>query len=87
MHPMNFTRTTTLLASGVFGWSRNPIYLGMLIFMIGLAVWCADGLAFIPCAVFFIWINTWQIAVEEYYLERQFGADYTHYCKKVRRWL
>lgn len=87
VHPINFSNTRVLLATGVFSLSRNPIYLGMLIVMLGLAFLCADGLAFIPSVVFFIWINHWQIPAEEFHLQRQFGAAYTQYCKKVRRWL
>jgi len=87
VNPMQFCNNTTLLDSGVFAWSRNPIYLGMLVFLLGAALFNRDGMAFIPCVVFYIWINYWQIAVEEFHLQRQFGTLYTQYCKKVRRWL
>jgi protein-S-isoprenylcysteine O-methyltransferase Ste14 len=76
-----------LLATGLFSLSRNPIYLGMLLVMLGLATGLADGLAFIPSLIFFIWINNWQIPAEEFHLQRHFGVAYTDYCKKVRRWL
>lgn len=87
VHPQNFSNTTALLATGLFSLSRNPIYLGMLLVMLGLATGLADGLAFIPSLIFFIWINNWQIPAEEFHLQRHFGVAYTDYCKKVRRWL
>ena len=86
-HPLNFANTTVLLASGVFSLSRNPIYLGMLILMLSLALACADLLSFVPGIIFWLWINYWQIAAEENHLQRHFGAAYVEYCKQVRRWL
>lgn len=86
-HPLNFANTTVLLASGVFSLSRNPIYLGMLILMLSLALACADLLAFVPGIIFWLWINYWQIAAEENHLQCHFGAAYVEYCKQVRRWL
>ncbi len=86
VHPMEFSANTSLLTTGVFARTRNPIYLGMLIFMLGLAFIFGDILAFLPCLAFFLWINYWQISVEELHLKRRFGAAYTQYCQQVRRW-
>jgi protein-S-isoprenylcysteine O-methyltransferase Ste14 len=87
VHPMNFANNNSLIVSGVFRVTRNPIYLGMLLVLAGFAVYLGDVLALISPLVFFLWINYWQIAVEEVHLRSHFGAAYNNYCDKVRRWL
>ena len=78
---------STLVTSGIHGWSRNPIYLGMFLLYggIGLAVrspWIV--ILTLPLA---ITIPHGVIAREEEYLERRFGDAYRHYKARVRRWL
>ncbi|MFA6099078.1 MAG: isoprenylcysteine carboxylmethyltransferase family protein [Patescibacteria group bacterium] len=78
---------TTLLRSGVYNTTRNPMYLGMLLSYLGLAwlmgiIWAL----FVAVAVFFI-INQQIIPREEQYLTRKFGDEYINYVKSVRRWL
>lgn len=86
-HPRDFSNNANLLCSGIFAFSRNPIYLGMLMALIGWAFYLLNLVALFWAVLFFLWINFWQIAVEEQHLRLQFGEDYHHYCQKVRRWL
>lgn len=86
-HPRNFTNNANLLSSGLFALSRNPIYLGMLLMLIAWGFYLQNLVAMLWAVVFFLWINFWQISVEEQHLRLQFGEDYNHYCQKVRRWL
>ena len=81
------TPTTYVETGGPFAWSRNPIYLSMLISLVGLAIafntlWIIIGLAgWYP-------VMRWGvISREEAYLERMFGDDYLAYRSRVRRWL
>lgn len=77
----------SLQTSGIYSVSRNPMYLGLLILYTGIAflqnnLW---ALLFIPIV---LWVVTKVIIVkEEKYLGRNFGSEYTAYCKKVRRWI
>jgi len=79
--------TTTIVATGPFAYSRNPIYVAALLGMIGAAI-AFDSLWFLAALVV-IWfvLRYGVIAREETYLERKFGAPYLDYKSKVRRWL
>jgi protein-S-isoprenylcysteine O-methyltransferase Ste14 len=76
-----------LVTSGIYRFTRNPIYLGFLLMVIGLPLnsglyW---GLVMTPFYVFMM--NRLIIQHEETYLERKFGKTYTSYTSRVRRWL
>lgn len=79
--------TTTIVATGPFAYSRNPIYVAALLGMIGAAI-TFDSLWFLAAlvAIWFV-LRFGVIAAEETYLERKFGAPYLDYKAKVRRWL
>ena len=79
--------TRALVTSGVYGWSRNPIYLGMFLIYGGIGVAAlSPGILFLllPLA---ITIRYGVVAREEAYLERLFGDSYRNYISRVRRWL
>ena len=79
--------TTTIVDSGPYRFTRNPIYLGMLLGLIGLAV-AFDNLWLLMMLVpFALVIRYGVIAREEAYLERKFGDVYRGYRSRVRRWL
>lgn len=67
--------------------SRNPMYLGALIFFLGLAVLTGNLIALIGPILFFLCMNYLCIPPEEVLMERTFGNPYVQYKKKVRRWL
>jgi protein-S-isoprenylcysteine O-methyltransferase Ste14 len=76
-----------VVTSGVYRFTRNPIYLGFLLMVIGLPLnsglyW---GLVMAPFYVFLM--NRLVIEHEEAYLEKKFGKGYTSYASRVRRWL
>jgi protein-S-isoprenylcysteine O-methyltransferase Ste14 len=76
-----------LITSGIYRFTRNPIYLGFLLMVIGLPL--NSGLYWgIVLAPFYIFMmNRLIIEHEEAYLERKFGKAYTNYTSRVRRWL
>jgi protein-S-isoprenylcysteine O-methyltransferase Ste14 len=87
VNPLKPETSAALVSSGVYSFTRNPMYLGMVMVLIAWAVylssvWCLAG----PLA--FAWfITRFQIIPEERVLEKLFGADFSTYRKRVRRWL
>ena len=79
--------TTTIVESGPYRFTRNPIYLGMFLGLIGLAI-AFDNLWLLMTLVpFALVIRYGVVAREEAYLERKFGDVYRGYRSRVRRWL
>jgi protein-S-isoprenylcysteine O-methyltransferase Ste14 len=79
--------TRTILDQGPFGLSRNPLYLGLIVLGVALALlWPSFwALVLVPVGVVALWWGA--ILPEERYLSAKFGADYDAYCFRVRRWL
>jgi protein-S-isoprenylcysteine O-methyltransferase Ste14 len=79
--------TTTIVESGPYRFTRNPIYVGMFLGLMGLAI-AFDNLWLLMMLVpFAVVIRYAVVAREEAYLERKFGDVYRGYCSRVRRWL
>jgi protein-S-isoprenylcysteine O-methyltransferase Ste14 len=79
--------TTTIVETGPYRFTRNPIYLGMFVGLVGLAI-AFDSLWLLATLVpFALLIRYGVVAREEAYLERKFGDVYRHYRARVRRWL
>lgn len=79
--------SSSVVVSGVYRWSRNPMYLGFALCLAGWALHLGNAAAgcFVPA--FVLYLNRFQIAPEERALEARFGDAYTAYRRKVRRWL
>jgi len=79
--------STTLILSGVYQRTRNPMYVGLTMVFAGLLIFYQNvwGLLFVPLLVWLITI--WVIMPEETYLEEKFGMEYTAYKSSVRRWI
>jgi protein-S-isoprenylcysteine O-methyltransferase Ste14 len=77
---------TDLVANGLFRISRNPIFLGMMVQLAGLALVQSDAMTLAILAAGFILISV-QIRLEETHLSALHGNDYAGYCAKVRRWI
>jgi len=80
-------QTPSLQTTGIFRFSRNPMYLGMVIWLIGLAVLLGSFTPFLFPVLIFIVLHFGFIPVEEKRLEKIFGTQYQNYRKKARRWL
>jgi protein-S-isoprenylcysteine O-methyltransferase Ste14 len=79
--------TTAIVSDGPFGYTRNPLYVSLLLLFLGIAV-LLDSLwllLFLP--VLFLALNFGVVVREERYLERKFGEEYLKYKKRVRRWI
>jgi protein-S-isoprenylcysteine O-methyltransferase Ste14 len=82
-----FKQSTALVTGGIYKWTRNPMYLGMAVALLGLAVLLGTLGAFVPIP-FFIWqIRRKFVLPEEVFLEELFGSRYVEYKARVRRWL
>ncbi len=79
--------THAIVIRGPYRFSRNPIYLSMLLLQLSIGIW-ANSLWFLGLAVIAAVLLWWGvISREERYLERKFGAEYLSYKGRVRRWL
>lgn len=84
LHP--FAQATTLVVSGPFRFSRNPIYLGFALALAGLAGGLGTSSPWAALSAWLFAINHLFIQPEEAALSETFGADFTAYTHKVRRW-
>ncbi len=79
--------TTKILDTGFYGYSRNPIYVAMILIYLGISCFF-NSLWFLPfLLIVLIVIHFGVILREEKYLENKFGEDYLDYKKRVRRWI
>ncbi|MEH6575821.1 MAG: isoprenylcysteine carboxylmethyltransferase family protein [Amphritea sp.] len=79
--------TTKIISSGIYGYSRNPIYLAFCLVQIGIALFLNSFWILISFMVSASLVYHIAIKKEERYLEKKFGEDYIRYKNKVRRWL
>lgn len=82
-----FDEARTLVTDGFFRWSRNPMYLGMLLILVGAAVLYGTAGALLPIPIFVLIIRQRFILPEEQFMENAFGQQYRDYRARVRRWL
>lgn len=87
VNPMSPERTCSVVTTGVYRISRNPMYVGMSCMLLGLAVYLTSLLSALGPVTFMCYITHFQIKPEERVLTRLFGDDYLQYFEKVRRWL
>ncbi|WP_291010978.1 isoprenylcysteine carboxylmethyltransferase family protein [Hydrogenophaga sp.] len=87
VNPMKPGKTSSLVSSGVYRISRNPMYVGLALFLCAGAVMLWSPLALLGPPVFVAYISRFQIAPEERVLRERFGEVYVDYCARVRRWL
>ena len=78
---------SSLVTWGVYAISRNPMYLGGLIMLLGWAIFLSNALAFLFLPVYVLYLNRFQIAPEERVLTSLFGETYVAYQARARRWL
>lgn len=85
--PEPWKPTPEIITTGVYRYTRNPMYIGLALFQIALGVALANGwiLVLAPVALGTVYLTA--VQREEAYLERKFGAEYLDYKSSVRRWL
>ncbi|WGE74719.1 methyltransferase family protein [Actinobacillus equuli] len=83
--PLAPQQSSLLVTSGIYRFSRNPMYLGLMFLLIAWAVWLNRYFASLVIIGFVYYLNWFQIKPEEQYLQQKFGEDFTQYCQQVRR--
>ncbi len=87
VNPIKPESASSLVVTGIYRWTRNPMYLGMLFAVAGWACWLANALAFAGLPAFVVYMNRFQIEPEERALAALFGREFADYRARVRRWL
>ena len=87
VNPMKPETATSLVSSGIYSVTRNPMYVGLLLVLIAWATYLSSAWALLGPVGFVLYISRFQIAPEERALSTLFGSEYTAYQSKVRRWL
>jgi len=87
VNPMTPSQANQLVRTGLYRYSRNPMYLGMAAVLVGFALLLQNAIALVAPALFVLAITYLQIVPEERILARQFGQDFDSYRKSVARWI
>lgn len=87
VNPLKPESASVLVTSGIYQFSRNPMYLGMLLLIIGLWINTGAILGFIILPSYVAYLSYFQILPEERAMKAVFSGDYEVYCQQVRRWL
>ncbi|MDE3272826.1 methyltransferase family protein [Pseudoalteromonas sp. G4] len=87
VNPLKPETATCLVTSGIFQYTRNPMYLGMAVAILGFAILLGSWLSLLGVLVFVLFIERFQIKPEEAALTECFGDQFTRYKTNVRRWL
>ena len=85
--PTRRGRSALLVVSVFNRISRNPMYLGMLLVLLGWALWLSSLLALLTAPLFVLYMNRFQIEPEERFLTERFAEQYLAYKASVRRWI
>tara|TARA_B000000460_G_scaffold218031_1_gene168324 strand:- start:437 stop:907 length:471 start_codon:yes stop_codon:yes gene_type:complete len=85
--PEPWKKDTAFVTSGLYRFTRNPMYLGMVLVQLGIACFAQSigGLLSVPLAI--LLVDRFVIAREERHLRVTFGEEYRAYCRRVRRWI
>lgn len=79
--------TTTIVTDGIYRYTRNPMYVSMVLLMVAISVLISNIWIFALTPAFAIVMQKGVIEREERYLEKKFGSEYTDYKKRTRRWI
>ena len=86
-NPQALEQVSSLVTSGIYQYSRNPMYVGLVLILLGWAFYLSHLLAFVLLPIFILYMTRFQIQPEERMMARKFGKTYQDYLNKVRRWI
>lgn len=86
-NPLKPEAASSLVVSGIYKYTRNPMYLGFALFLLAWSVYLASILSIVGVVAFIYYMNQFQIKPEEAALNKVFGYEFERYQLKVRRWL
>ncbi len=84
--PMSPAKVSQLITRGIYNYSRNPMYLSLLLLLLGWGLWLGNAFNTLIAAGFVAYMNKFQIIPEEAVLRQRFGKIYDQYTIRVRRW-
>ena len=80
-------KPTFVVAEGPYRFTRNPMYIGVTMLLLGISIYIGNVLSFLSPVIFFLAMNYYFVPFEEKLMEKIFGKQYLNYKKQVRRWL
>lgn len=86
-NPQALEQVSSLVTSGIYQYSRNPMYVGLVLILLGWAFYLSHLLAFVLLPIFILYMTRFQIQPEERMMAQKFGKTYQDYLNKVRRWI
>ena len=86
-NPQALEKVSSLVTSGIYQYSRNPMYVGLVLVLFSWALYLSHFLAFVLLPIFILYMTRFQIQPEERILAQKFGKAYQTYKAKVRRWV
>jgi len=87
VHPVHPHKASAVVSEGVYRYTRNPMYLGLALFLLAWAVWLGNLVSLACVPAFIAYITRFQIRPEERALLEKFGPDFGRYMESVSRWL
>ena len=87
VNPWRVNASSELVVSGVYRHTRNPMYLGLLLGLLGWGIFLANAFALLLALIFVPFMNRFQILPEERALRQAYGEGFGEYCRRVGRWL
>lgn len=86
VNPLAPGKASAVVQDGIYRYTRNPMYVGMALLLTAWALWLGHPLALLVLPGFVVYLTRFQIQPEERALQTKFGAAYTDYMARVRRW-
>ena len=86
-NPIPHTNTKRIIKTGIFAYSRNPMYLAFISFHFSMFLTFENVANLLSAIGLFIWINHYVIPIEENYLQQKFGDEYSRYLQGVKKWM
>ena len=87
VNPLSPDQATSIVRSGPYAFTRNPMYLGLTLVLLGFCAYLANAMAVLGVVVFVAYITRFQIIPEERVLLAKFGEPFAQYMRSVRRWV
>jgi protein-S-isoprenylcysteine O-methyltransferase Ste14 len=87
LNPLKPESSSSLVVSGIYARTRNPMYLGLLLVLTGWAIFLSNVVAFLLLPAVILYLNRFQIEPEERALAKLFGQSFAAYKDRSRRWL
>ena len=85
-NPLPQTDTEKIIKTGIYAYSRNPIYLSFVLFHLGMFFTFENVMYFLTAIVLFFWLNNYVIKEEEKFLKSKFESEFERYCGSVKKW-